>query len=76
MGSQRSLLKKVWPSVALRRHRCKASAAHPIAKGDPILAIKIERSEYHYFRSCALKFIATARETLTSLENALSPAER
>lgn len=73
MASQRSLLKKVWPAVAGRRHRCKANAKHQIAKGDPILAIKVERNEYHYCRECALKFIANARESLVALENGLAP---
>lgn len=68
MGSQRSLLKSVSPGVAGRRHYCKGNKSHVILKGDRILVFKIERDDFHYCLDCALKFVATARKSLATLE--------
>lgn len=72
MSSQRSLLRSIKTGVAGRSHKCRANAKHALAKGDPILLIKIERNEYHYCVDCALKFVATARTRLLEVETDLA----
>ncbi len=68
MGSQRSLLRSLTASVAGRKHYCKGNKRHVILKGDRILVIKIERDHFHYCLECGLRFIATARTDLTTIE--------
>lgn len=73
MSSQRSLLRSIAMGTAGRRHRCKSNAKHVLAKGDPMLIMKIDRNEYHYCRECAVKFIRTARCRLDELESSVTP---
>lgn len=75
MGSQRSLLRNISDGVAGRRHTCKSNSKHVLLKGDPILIVKIERTNYHYCVPCARKFIAAARAQLADLETALQLTE-
>ena len=68
VGSQRSLLRSLAASVAGRKHYCKGNKRHIILKGDRILVIKIERDHFHYCLDCGLRFIATAKTDLKTLE--------
>jgi hypothetical protein len=68
VGSQRSLLRNISAGTAGKRHSCKANNKHVFAKGDPLLIVKIERTDYHYCVPCAQKFIATAKSNLSKLE--------
>lgn len=72
MSNQRSLLRSVRTGIAGRAHKCRANAKHALAKGDPILVVKIERNEYHYCAACAVKFMNTARARLQDIEDDLT----
>lgn len=76
MGSQRSLLRSIKFGTAQRLHKCKSNSKHVLAKGDPMLVIKIDRNVYHYCGACALAFIATARSRLAELEDEFTHSAR
>lgn len=57
-----------------RKHSCRGNEAHALVKDDRILIVKIGRDEFHYCRECAMKFIATARTKLSTLEEELLDA--
>ena len=71
MGSQRSLLKTVSSGIAGKRHYCRGNKKHVFTKGDLMLVVKVERDEAHYCVDCAQRFIATARVSLSKLEEEL-----
>lgn len=75
MGRPRSLLRSVSITTAGRRHTCKSDDTHVLLKGDPILVVKIERDDFHYCIDCALKFIKTAQQRLSALEEELHRAK-
>lgn len=74
MPSQKSLLHTLHAGVSGRQHTCRQSKTHVLPKGAPMLVLKEDRSEHHYCIACGLKFIATARRTLDSLESSLGAA--
>jgi hypothetical protein len=71
MGKPRALLRTLAIGTAGRRHECWSDKNHVLHKGDPMLIVKVDRDSAHYCSDCARKFIDTARQKLSLLEQEL-----
>ena len=72
MAKPKSLVLKMTVDQALKRHTCKHSSKHVIAKGDLRLKIAVGRSHEHYCIDCAEKFINLALFRLQELRNEIT----
>jgi hypothetical protein len=56
---------------ALKAHNCQANAKHRIARGNPRLKVKNERSWDHYCLPCAVDIVARDLDKLRQLQTEL-----